>query len=164
MFKIGEFVLYGAEGVCKIVGIEELDLTGETSSYYRLASENDRTSTIFVPIANSILTERIKPLLSEEEIRALLADTSEVEPIFCDSTNLRKSRYHEIVNSADRKRMLALVRELHARRNSIKGTGQRFSITDDHYYKLAQRILFDEFSRVIPISQSEFLDFITKTE
>lgn len=164
MFKIGELVMYGAEGVCKIVGIEELDLTGEMSSYYRLSSEADRSSTIFVPIANSILTERIKPLLTEDEIRALIADTTPDETIWCDSTSMRKSRYQEIVNSTDRRRMLALVRELHSRRTKVKGTGQRFSITDDHYYKLAQRILFDEFSRVIPVSQNEFLDFITKTE
>ncbi len=164
MFSIGDYVMYGAEGVCRIVAIEELDLTGESLPYYRLAPESDRSSTIFVPIANSILTDRIKPMLTEDEVRALLKEKSEGAFEWTDSTNLRKVRYQEIINGGDRRRTLALVRELHARQKRIKGTGQRFSITDEHYYKLAQRLLFDEFSRVIPVSQAEFLDFITKSE
>ncbi len=164
MFSIGEYVMYGAEGVCRIVGIEELDLTGETSPYYRLAPESDRSSTIFVPIANSILTDRIKPMLTEDEARALLGEKSDGIFEWVENTNLRKTRYQEIVNGGDRRKTLALVRELHARQKKIKGTGQRFSITDEHYYKLAQKLLFDEFSRIIPVTQAEFLDLITKTE
>ncbi len=161
MYSVGEFVVYGAEGVCRIAGIEELDLTGEPMLYYALAPESDRSSKIFVPVANSKLTDRISRMLSEDEIRALLADFSEGESVWVDSTNLRKSRYHEIVNSVDRTRIIRLVRELHKRRSSIRKTGQRFSLTDEHYYKLAQKILFDEFSRVIPIKQTEFLSLLT---
>lgn len=162
MYSVGEFVVYGAEGVCRVAGIEELDLTGEPMLYYALAPESDRSSKIFVPVANSKLTDRISPMLKEDEIRALLADFSEGEPIWADSTNLRKARYHEIINSGDRTRIVRMVRELHARHRSIKGTGQRFSLTDEHYYKLAQKVLFDEFSRVIPVKQSEFLALLTE--
>lgn len=164
MFSVGELVLYGAEGVCRIVGIEDLDLTGEMSPYYRLAPESDKSSCIFVPMNNSILTQRIKPLLSKEEIAELIADKEGADSVWCDSTSLRKNRYQEIVNSADRKRLISLVRELQERRSHMKGSGQRFSVTDEHYFKLAQRILYDEFSRVIPVAQDEFLDYITKDE
>lgn len=160
MFSIGELVLYGAEGICRIIDIEELDLTGEPMKYYKLAPESDRSSTIFVPTENSILTNRIKALLTEDEIRAVIAEEYTGEPIWSNSTNQRKTRYHEIINSGDRKLLIALVRELYARHRSVRGTGQRFPATDEHYYKLAQKILFDEFSRVIPISKEEFLPFI----
>ncbi len=164
MYSVGEYVVYGAEGVCRIAGIEELDLTGEPLLYYALAPESDRSSKIFVPVENSKLTDRISPILNEAEIHALLSDFTEGEPVWADSTNVRKNRYHEIVNSGDRTRIVRLVRELHARRHSIKGSGQRFSLTDEHYYKLAQKILFDEFSRVIPIKQTEFLSMLVKPE
>ncbi len=164
MFSVGELVLYGAEGVCRVVGIEDLDLTGEMAPYYRLAPESDKSSCIFVPMNNSILTQRIKPLLSKDEIEVLVADKEPAANVWCDSTNLRKNRYHEIVNSADRKRLISLVRELYLRRNHMKGSGQRFSVTDEHYFKLAQRILYDEFSRVIPLSQDEFLNYLIKNE
>ncbi len=164
MFSIGEFVVYGAEGVCRVADIEELDLTGELRNYYVLAPESDRSSKIFVPTENSTLTNRISAMLTETEIRELIADFSEGEPVWADSTNLRKARYHEIVNSGDRKRIIRLVRELRERHGAIKGSGHRFSLTDEHYYKLAQRILFDEFSRVINVKQSEFLDLITNKQ
>lgn len=164
MFSIGEFVVYGAEGVCRVADIEELDLTGELRKYYVLAPESDRSSKIFVPTENSALTNRISAMLTENEIRELLADFSEGESVWADSTNLRKARYHEIVNSGDRKRIIRLIRELHVRHGAIKGSGHRFSLTDEHYYKLAQRILFDEFSRVINVKQSEFLDLLTNKQ
>ncbi len=164
MYSVGEFVVYGAEGVCRIVGIEELDLTGEPLQYYALAPESDRSSKIFVPVANSKLTDRIAPILTEPEVRALLADFSEGEPVWADSTNLRKSRYQEIINSGDRLRIIRLVRELNERRHSIRGAGQRFSLTDEHYFKLAQKVLFDEFSRIVPVKQTEFLSLLTKGE
>lgn len=164
MFSVGEYVVYGAEGVCRVADIEELDLTGEPLKYYVLAPESDRSSKIFVPVENSKLTDRISAMLTEGEIRELLSDFSEGESVWADSTNLRKARYHEIVNSGDRTRIIRLVRELHARHRSIKGTGHRFSLTDEHYYKLAQRILFDEFSRVIPVKQSDFLDLLTQKQ
>lgn len=160
MFSIGELVLYGAEGVCRIINIEELDLTGEVLTYYTLSPESDHSSTIFVPTENSILTERLKALMTEEEIRAVVADRSEAPSIWTGNTNQRKNRYHEIINSGDRKLLIALVRELYARHRSVRGSGQRFPATDEHYYKLAQKILFDEFSRVIPLSKEEFLPFI----
>lgn len=160
MFSIGELVLYGAEGICRVIDIEELDLTGEPIKYYKLAPESDRSSTIFVPTENSILTNRLKALLTEEEIRALVSEKDATEPVWTNSTNQRKMRYHEIVNSGDRRLLIGLVRELFARHRSVRGTGQRFPATDEHYYKLAQKILFDEFSRIIPLKKEEFLSFI----
>ncbi len=162
MFNIGELVLYGAEGVCRVIDIEELDLTGETLKYYKLAPDSDKTSVIFVPTENSILTERLSRLLSEEEIRELLADDSCDEVIWSPSTSQRKNKYHEIVSGGDRKRLIRMIRELHERHAAARGTGHRFPATDEHYYKLAQKILYDEFSRAMPISKTQFMDMIVK--
>ena len=73
MFAVGSFVVYRAEGVCRISDIkaESFGVIGSKENYYILTPLNDEKSTVFVPVANETLVGMMRPLLSAEEITAL---------------------------------------------------------------------------------------------
>ncbi len=160
MFSIGDTVIYGADGVCRIVDIQTLDLTGDSVTYYVLLPESENGSKIFVPTENSALTERIQPLLSKDEIVELVENVKPCEPFWSENTNIRKQRYSEAVNGGDREMMICLIRELNERKKTLTGKRKRFSVTDERYFKLAQKILYEEFSRAIPMKFEDLVPFV----
>ena len=70
MFEIGSYVMYRAEGVCKISDIrdESFGAIGGQEKYYILSPLNDDKSTVYVPMGNDALLGMMRPLMSAEEI------------------------------------------------------------------------------------------------
>ena len=74
MFSINDTVLYGANGVCRITDICQKEFSGVIKDYYILTPLSNETMTIFVPVNNKLLTNRIKRILSKGEICDLICD------------------------------------------------------------------------------------------
>ena len=68
MFQVNDMVLYGTNGVCKVVDIDERDCGGRMVEYYILKPIYAANSTIFVPVNNEKLTSKMRYVLTKEEI------------------------------------------------------------------------------------------------
>ncbi|MEG0593289.1 MAG: CarD family transcriptional regulator, partial [Coprobacillus sp.] len=95
MFKQGDIVLYGSEGVCVIDEVMTRQFKEEAMEYYILKSVYHPASKIFVPTQNEELMSRMKDILSKNEIYQLLDDIKEEELIWIDHDNQRKERYKQ---------------------------------------------------------------------
>ncbi|MBR2714935.1 MAG: CarD family transcriptional regulator, partial [Ruminococcus sp.] len=60
MFAVGDTVIYGSVGVCKISDITENKLTGVVRKYYVLKQIDSYESVIYVPVDNEKLTSRMR--------------------------------------------------------------------------------------------------------
>ena len=67
MFSPGQCVIYGANGVCTVDGVREMQLPydDEAQSYYVLKPASKPGSTIYVPMGNETLVGRLRPLLDK---------------------------------------------------------------------------------------------------
>ena len=72
MFHVNDVILYSSHGVCEITAIEEKAINGVTKTYYVLRPVNDHGATIFAPTDNEIVLKKMRKLLSEAEIHALI--------------------------------------------------------------------------------------------
>ena len=101
LFTTGELVVYGGEGVCRIDHIGPADLPGADKEklYYCLAPLA-RNGQVLTPVDTKVL---LRPVMQEEEARALLARLQELEPEEPAANNMRaiKEHYHEVVMSYD---------------------------------------------------------------
>ena len=52
MFSIGDSFIYGNNGICKLIGIQDMTVWEETRSYYVLRPVFQANSTVFVSIGN----------------------------------------------------------------------------------------------------------------
>ena len=52
MYSIGDVVMYGAFGICKVTAIEKRDFTGEEQEYYILRHINSDKNIFYVPTNN----------------------------------------------------------------------------------------------------------------
>ena len=65
-YKIGEYVVYGSNGICKINDIKDMTLSpiiGQRN-YYVLEQMNARSSTIYVATDNEMLCAKMRYVLS----------------------------------------------------------------------------------------------------
>lgn len=160
MYSINDTVLYGANGVCRISDICQKDFSGTVKDYYILRPLSNETMTIFVPINNRILTDKIKRILSREEICDLISSISK-EPIsWIDDDTERKEHYRAVLSSGNRGEILKMIRELYIHKQEQFTKGKKAHISDEQFLKEAEKLLYSEFSLVLNIKADEVPDFI----
>jgi len=48
MFKVNDVVVYGLQGVCEIIGIEDQKIGGEIKKYFVLKPKNNKSASTFL--------------------------------------------------------------------------------------------------------------------
>lgn len=160
MYKVGDVFVYGSNGACQITDIKEEKFARETKVYYILSPFFDSRETIFVPVDNEALTNKMKDVLSRDEIMQMIRSIPNCESIWDDNANIRREEYKKIINSADRKELLKLLKTLHEKKSSLEGTGKNLSVSDEKYYRKAQSIIHSEIAMVLELEMKEVEHFI----
>lgn len=162
MYQIGENVLYGADGVCKIEEICEMKFTDTADQYYVLRPIFHEGSTVFVPVNNEKLTAKMRPILTKEEIEAIFEKLRAEEPVWMEDAAERKAEFQKIMLGGDRCEILRMIRTLLLRKSYLQEIGKHFRVSDDQTLRDAQRLLSDEFSLVLEIRPREVPEYIRK--
>ena len=86
MFKIGDLIIYGGEGVCKVedIGVPDIfDVTHERE-YYTL-SPLYRQGKIYTPVDTKIF---MRPVISKDEAMDLIEMMPEIDGEVCENRNV----------------------------------------------------------------------------
>ena len=133
MFAVGDNVLYGADGVCTITEHGLRDFFGSTREYYILKPNADPSGTVYVPADNPALVEKMRRLMTKEEIDGILAECAGADngngtspdcesPDWIADDGERKHTYDEILQSGDRQQIFRMIRALYIHREIIRHT------------------------------------------
>lgn len=160
MVSIGDTVLYGATGVCKIEALTEREIFGEKKSYFVLKPVSSVQSTVFVPADNEALLLKMHKILSREEILEIIDSVASLDDIWIEDEQKRRTRFSDIIHGGDRLQLMLLVRTLYNAQQKKREEGKRLHLMDERFMSEAERLLYDEFSAVLGISQSEVVPFI----
>jgi CarD family transcriptional regulator len=162
MFKIGDTVLYGTTGVCKISDLVTREIGGKESSYFVLNPTYKEGCAVFVPADNINLTSKMRTLLSREEIEAVIQKAKGLPDIWENGDLARREKFTEILKSGDRLQVLLLVRSIYNAKQARLKEGKRLHLTDERLFTEAERLICDEFSAVLGIPFCEVIPFIIK--
>ena len=72
MHKIGDLVVYGIHGVCRIAELQVQVVNRKKVEYFVLEPLSQAGSKYFVPSQNEIAVSKLRPILSKTEIESLL--------------------------------------------------------------------------------------------
>ncbi|MBQ0026632.1 MAG: CarD family transcriptional regulator [Lachnospiraceae bacterium] len=162
MFKINDLVHYGTSGVCVVSEIVERVFKDEPVTYYVLKPMFSKNATLYVPTSNSDLTSRMRKLITKKQINELLSSLTDDDCIWIDNENERKNRFKEILLSGNSRDMVCLIRTLYLHQEEKKATGKKMHLTDERFFKDAERLVYDEFSVALKIPQDEVIPYIKK--
>ncbi|MBQ4058701.1 MAG: CarD family transcriptional regulator [Lachnospiraceae bacterium] len=161
MFSIGEYIVYGMNGVCRVEEIGPMSLGGVDSDkvYYTLLPLYTKGSRVFTPVDNQKVIMR--PVISEQEVCQLIDDIQNIEEIDVTDDKRRELAYKEAVKSCDCRELIRIINTTRKRKQERLAQGKKISACDERYLKQAQDTLYGEFAISLKIEKGEVEEFIS---
>ncbi len=161
MFCVNDVVLYSCYGVCEITEISMKNFGGSKEEYYVLRPIYDSKSTLFVPVNNEKLTSKIRPVLTIDEVYALIKTMPDKESVWIEDENKRKDHYKEILTTGNREEIVKMIKAVYFMEKKKRSEGKKLHAVDEKFFRDAEKLLYEEFSHVLNIEKTEVFDFIT---
>lgn len=160
MFSVNDVIKYGTHGICKIEEIAEKEFMGAKKPYYVLKPISDQAATLFAPMHNEKVESKMRRILSKDEILALIETMNQEEVTWISNENERKERYKEIILNGNHTELIQMIRALYFHKKEREENGKRLYLSDERFFKEAERILYSEFQYVLELEKDEVLPFI----
>lgn len=162
MFQCGEQVVYGIHGVCTIIDLEIRTVDRNKIEYFVLEPNDQPGTRFYIPTQNQAAVAKLRPILSQTELDALLRS----EETSCDTwiadENQRKQYYRELIGSGDRAALIRMVHTLHKHKEEQAAAGRKFHLCDENFLRDAEKLLNAEFSLVLDLKQEDVPSYVKK--
>ena len=135
MYQVGQLVVYGIHGVCRISQIQDRVVDRVSRRYLVLEPVNRSGSQYFVP-------ERVRT------------------DCWIVDENRRKQFYRELSGSGSREKLAQTVYNLYLHRQRQKSCGKRLHICDENFLHDAEKILAGEIQAVLGYTNAEALEYL----
>ena len=160
MYKIGEYIIYGNDGVCKVEDVGVLNISGINKKriYYTLKPlyENGK---IFTPIDTSVF---MRSLINYEEVQQLIESIPYIKDKKCNEKNSRLLQiyYKNLLQTHECSDLLTLIAGIYEKKDKAMKSGKKLGQIDNRFMKVAEGLINDEFSVVLGIPREEVADYI----
>ena len=160
MYKIGEYIIYGNDGVCKVEDVGVLNISGINKKriYYTLKPvyENGK---IFTPIDTSVF---MRSLINYEEVQQLIESIPYIKDKKCNEKNSRLLQiyYKNLLQTHECSDLLTLIEGVYEKKDNVTKKGKKLGQIDIRFMKLAEGLIEDEFSVVLGIHREEVKNYI----
>lgn len=144
MFDIGDYIVYGHNGICKVADITHPDLPGIDKSklYYVLVPTKTRDSKLYCPTDNDKIV--IRKVISAEEAKAIIEETKTIEPMIIANDRVRDDSYKNALRSCDLRQCVQVLKALLIRKKQREESGKKITATDERFLKAVQEELYNE--------------------
>lgn len=162
MFQIGDYIICGMNGVCRVEAITKMDIAGVNQDrlYYQLSPVYESGSTVFTPIDNKKMV--IRRVLTREEAWDFIDSIPNIETLWIENEKMRKERYKEALYSGSNREWVQIIKTVYMRKKERSIQRKRVTETDEKYVKAAKEQLYGELAIVLHEDISEIENLITK--
>ena len=162
MFKTGEFIVYGSKGVCEIMDISTMDISGISRDklYYFLRPVNDREGRIFTPVDG--MKTIMRRILTKDEAEELIESIPSIGTLWVSDERQREQNYKQAIRSCDCREWVQIIKTLWSRSQERLAQGKKVTAMDKKYLKLAEDNLYTELSASLGIPQEHMKDYIAE--
>ena len=148
MYQIGDRVVYGMHGVCRVMDEEKRIVDRKQVTYLALEPVGQSGSRFYVPTHNAAAMAKIRPMLTVEELDALLSCCEICEDGWIPDESQRKQMYRELISSGDQVRLAKVLRSLYRHRVDRQAAGKKVHMCDDNFLRDAEKLLISEAAAV----------------
>ena len=135
MYQIGDRVLYSSHGVCQIVSTQERVIDRRRIEYFVLEPIGQPGCQFLIPSGNPAVLAKLRPLLTKDELDAMLHSEEVHQDFWISDENARKLRYKELISSADRTAILGMVYTLNLHKKLLLAIFSKILYTVDRLMK-----------------------------
>ena len=160
MFKVNDIVVYGTQGVCKIVAVEVRKVDGVNKEYFVLKPSNHAGATFYVPVWNEKAWQKMRKVKTKQEIDALIDAMPGHIPTWIENENERKETYKKILASGDQAGIISMLQALYTHKKLREDQGKRLHMSDEYFMKDAEQLLYHEWQYVLNVDKDGLMDYI----
>lgn len=160
MYQVGQQVVYGVHGVCRIIDIEIKTADRQKIPYFVLEPLNQPGARYYIPKEKPAALAKLNPLLTRQQAEELLATCNASCTEWIPEENQRKLRYRDLLSGSDRRALLVMVHTLHQHRIRQAELGKKFHLCDEAFLRDAQKLLCAEFSLVLDMSEDAVAEYL----
>lgn len=162
MYQIGDQVVYGIHGVCRIKEKEKQVVDRKTVTYLVLEPIGQEGTRYLVPTHNQNAMAKLRPVLTVAELESLLnLETIRTDGWISDESQ-RKQLYRELISLGDRASLLRMVFTLHRHRKVQTEAGRKVHLADENFLRDAEKLLLSEIAVVTGLSHAEAKQYLQK--
>ena len=162
MYLVGEYIVYGTSGVCKVEAIGPMQMSGVSKDklYYTLAPLYSKGSKVFTPVDNDKVVMR--PVLTKEEAEELIAQIPSIELLWVADEKRREDIYKSALRTCDCKEWIKIIKTLYLRKMSRIAEGKKVTVSDGKYLHMAEERLYEELALALEMDKDEVVEYITE--
>lgn len=163
MYEIGQLIVYGNEGVCRVeeIGTPKISGVDKHRDYYTLAPIY-REGKVFTPVDSKVF---MRPVISREEALALIDRIPEMTAEVYENSNLRflNEHYQHCIQNYTCADLLQLIKDVRAKRRQMIERGKKLGLVDERYMKRAEEMLHGELAVALEMPREQVPKFISDT-
>lgn len=162
MYNIGDTVMYGATGVCRISGITALDGIPEAQAdrKYYIINPVYQNGTIYHPTDSDKVF--IRPVINRTQAEALIDSIPgiDVQAVCTGDPRALAEHYRELMRTHDCGDLLRLSMSIFAKKKLTEQKNRHFSQVDESFMKEAEKLLFEELATALEIAVDDVPEYI----
>lgn len=158
MFQVGDTIVYGSFGVCRVEDKREEKFGPACQEYYVLCPLKDTRSTYYCPVSQA--EAKMRRLLTADEVETLIRRMPQAETVWIEEDNRRREQFSAILKSGNHADVIRLIKTLYLQREEKVAQGKRLHLSDERMLQEAQRLLHEEFAYVLAITPTEVVAYI----
>ncbi len=162
MFEIGEYIVYGTSGICRVEEIctSPYDKNDTRSFYLLIPVHNPMGSSIYTPVDNDRVPMR--RLMTQGEIDALIGAMPGIEPVQVPAEKQRREIYRNTVFALRPEGYISVMKTVDRRREELTAARKHFPVSDMEYGRIAKHLLYSECAHVLGMSEDCVEGYIAK--
>ena len=164
MYGIGDLILYGRTGVCKVEEIIEETPKGADGprQFYSLRPLYQNCY-IRTPVNEEKVFSR--PIISDREARRLISIMPQVEaqPYHNRNLNQLREHYRQCLERFDCESLIRMTKSLYKKKQEAEAQKRKFGAVDERFMREAEDLLYGEFAAALNIERDKVENYIAKS-
>ncbi|MBR3004681.1 MAG: CarD family transcriptional regulator, partial [Lachnospiraceae bacterium] len=158
MFKVGDLIVYGNTGVCRVeeIGIPALAGAAEDKKYYTLSPYYGRNSRIYTPCDNDKVVMR--PVITKQEARELIGKIKSIGLLEITDEKKREETYKSVMRGCDCMEFISIIKTIYLRKQERIAEGKKVTANDEKYFNMAEDKLYGELAIALEIDKNKVKD------
>ena len=159
MYLIGDLIVYGSTGVCRVKAIGPAPGARADKEYYTLEPLY-QSCVIYAPLEGGHVPAR--PVITRAEAEELVESIAAAKPAPLPCRDLRQltARYESALKLGDCAELAALSMSIYQKKQEAALSRRRLSQTDERFMKQAEGLLFGELAVALGMTPEEIPDYI----
>ena len=161
MYRVGDMVMYGSTGVCRVQRIGALDGSPQDNTQYYMPAPVFDTEIIYTPVDTRAF---MRPILTKEQAEALIARIPDIPEDVCTGCDIRllSERYRACLRTHDNDDLIRLIKSVYLKNERAIHAGRHMGQIDQQYMKRAEKLLYGELAVALDMPFEQVQPYIKK--